>query len=330
MTAFIDSYDVALFDLDGVLYLGPAAVEDAVAGVGRLSTQGIRPFYVTNNAARSTAVVAAHLVDLGFPAHELDVISSAQATVGMLAQELPVGASILVAGSGNLVQLIEDAGFRAVFSADDNPVAVVQGYDPAMTWPRLDEAGLAVQRGARWIATNTDSTRPTERGRVPGAGMMVAAVQATVDIEPEIIGKPHRPLMAEAMRRTGAINPVFVGDRIDTDIMGAHTVGIDSFMVFTGAHGVLDLCRAPVHGRPTAIGWNVASLFEPTRTAEPAADGVRCGATVVTASNGVAAVEGDLSSRTAQLDAAWALATLCWTGVVSQPEPVAQLLRELP
>lgn len=330
MTAFIEPYDVALFDLDGVLYLGPRAVEGAAAVMDQLAVRGVRPFYVTNNAARSAAVVADHLASLGFPARETDIISSAQATAQLLAAELPRGAAVLVAGTDNLSTLLADAGFRPVVSADEDPVAVVQGYDPTMTWPRLDEAALAVQRGARWVVTNTDSTRPTERGRVPGAGTMVDAVGATVDLEPEIIGKPHRPLMTEALRRANAQHPVFVGDRIDTDIMGAHTVGIDSFMVFTGAHGVLDLCRAPEHGRPTAIGWSVEDLLEPTRRATRVSDGATCGDVRVRSNGHEAVLEGDLTTRSRQLDAAWALATLCWEGVVTEPERAAAKLDALP
>lgn len=159
---------------------------------------------------------------------------------------------------------------------------------------------------------------------------MVAAVGATVDIDPEVVGKPHRPLMDEALRRTSAEHPVFIGDRIDTDIMGAHAVGIDSFMVFTGAHGVLDLCLAPPEGRPTAIGWNVESLFEPQRVVDITEGRASCGAVTVTSVEGVATVTGSLTDRAAQLDAAWALAALCWSGAVSQPEPVAEMLDLLP
>lgn len=328
--SFIDAYDVVMFDLDGVLYLGPDAVEGGVDGVDQLVRRGVRPTYVTNNAARSTAAVAEHLARLGYPATEPDVISSAQAAAALVGEEYPPGTTALVVGTQNLVDLVSQAGLTPVASADDEPVVVVQGYDPDMTWARLEEAGFAIQRGAHWVATNTDATRPTNRGIVPGLGTMVAAVGVTVDVEPTVVGKPERPLMAEAIRRTGAKNPVFVGDRIDTDIMGAHTVGIDSFFVFTGAHGVLDLCRAPDHGRPTAIGWNVLSLFEPARVAEVDAEGATCGGVRVVVAGSGATVEGDLGTREAQLDAAWALAQLCWNGSVSDPVDVAARLDLLP
>ena len=330
MTSFVDGYDSVFFDLDGVLYLGPQAVEGAVEGVRRLHEAGVATVYVTNNAARSTSAVSRHLSELGFQALEPEVVSSAQAASGLLRRELPAGAKVLVAGTDNLVEQVRQAGMEVVATFAEEPVAVIQGYDPGMTWPRLDQAAIAIQRGARWFATNTDSTRPTEHGLVPGAGVAVQAVRNTVDRDPEVIGKPFRPLMDEALHRSGARRPVFVGDRIDTDIMGAHAVGIDSFMVFTGAHGVRDLCLAPEHGRPTAIGWNVESLFEPARTARLEPDGAVCGGVRVRADEGEAVVEGDLSTREAQLDAAWALAQLFWNGAVSTGEAVFARLDLLP
>lgn len=319
--AFIDGYDAVFFDLDGVLYLGPNAVEGAVEGVRRLHGAGTRTVYVTNNAARSTSVVAHHLSELGFEASDEEVVSSAQAASGLLRRELPAGSRVLVAGTENLVEQVRLAGLEPVTTVAEEPVAVIQGYDPAMTWPRLDQAAIAVQRGARWFATNTDSTRPTDRGLVPGAGAAISAVRACTDHDPEVIGKPFRPLMDEALRRSGAQRPVFVGDRIDTDIMGAHAVGIDSFMVFTGAHGVRDLCAAPEDGRPTAIGWNVESLFEDARTATLEGSAATCRGVRIEVDAEGTHLTGEIESREQQLDAAWALAQLAWAG--ADPDVVA-------
>ncbi|QIK73225.1 HAD-IIA family hydrolase [Propioniciclava coleopterorum] len=316
MTEFIEGYDGAFFDLDGVLYRGPEAIPGAVEGVGRLHERGLRTMYVTNNAARSTRTVSDHLSRLGFDASEPDVVSSAQAMGALLRERLPQGSRVLVLGTDNLADHVREAGMVTVDGFRAEPAAVVQGYDPAMTWPRLDQGAFSLQRGAQWFVTNTDSTRPERDGIVPGAGTQVASLRAAVDHDPQaVVGKPHRPLMAEAIRRSGAQNPVFVGDRIDTDIMGAHAVGIDSFMVFTGASGVRDLCFAPSNGRPTAIGWNVLSLFEPRRVATTADGVTRCGgATVSVDAGGQARIEGDMASTEGQLDAAWALATLLWSG----------------
>lgn len=315
MSAFIDGYDAAFFDLDGVLYRGPEAIPGAVEGVGRLHEAGLRTMFVTNNAARSTQTVADHLVRLGFDVSEPDVVSSAQAMGALLRERLAPGSRVLVLGTENLADQVREAGMEPVDGFRAEPAAVVQGYDPAMTWPRLDQGAFSIQRGASWFVTNTDSTRPERDGIVPGAGTQVSAIRAAVDHDPlAVVGKPHRPLMAEALRRSGAQRPVFVGDRVDTDIMGAHAVGMDSFMVFTGASGVRDLCFAPTNGRPTAIGWNVESLFEPRRVAVTTDGVTRCGDAEVTVEGGQARVRGDFATTEGQLDAAWALADVLWSG----------------
>nr|NLI49964.1 HAD-IIA family hydrolase [Propionibacterium sp.] len=316
MTRLIDAYDVALFDLDGVIYLGPRAVAGAVEGVAGLRASGVRACFVTNNAARPAQTVADHLVSLGLPATVEDLVTSAQAAVGLMRRELPAGARVLVAGTQNLVDHMLEAGFQVVDTAADEPDAVVQGYDPQMTWPRLDEAAYSVQNGARWYACNTDSTRPTERGLVPGAGVAVYAVQVTTRATPIVTGKPFRPLLEEALRRTAARNPLFVGDRLDTDIAGANTVGIDSVLVFTGVHGKHDLVAAEPALRPTHIAADIPALLRPARVARADADGFRCGAAHVTAPGGVARIDGDLATLDAQLDALWALAHLVWAGGV--------------
>jgi glycerol-1-phosphatase len=317
MAALIDGHDVALFDLDGVVYLGPEPVPGAVEGVTALQARGVRTIYVTNNAARPAQTVADQLVGMGFHASVDDLVTSAQAATGLMRRELPAGARVLVAGTQNLADHMSDAGFVIVASASDRPDAVVQGYDPQMTWPRLDEVAIAVQNGARWYACNTDTTRPTERGQVPGAGVAVYAVQVTTRIQPTVTGKPFPPLMEEALRRTGARNPIFVGDRLDTDIAGACTVGIDSCLVFTGVHGKLDLVEAAEGFRPTSIAWDIPGLLLPARELSSDADGVRCRGAYASASAGVAQIEGDLSGREQQLDALWALARLVWDGRAS-------------
>jgi hypothetical protein len=115
------------------------------------------------------------------------------------------------------------------------------------------------------VATNTDPTRPTERGLVPGNGAAVAAVRAAVEVDPIVAGKPYRPLMEETMRRLGAERPIFVGDRIDTDIAGAGNLDIDSMLVLTGSHGPIQLFSAVGVERPTHLGAGAAALLEPAR-----------------------------------------------------------------
>ena len=332
MTAFIDADDVALFDLDGVLYLGPDAVAGAPEGVAAVHGRGVRTLYVTNNAAPTERAIAERLSTLGFPVALEDVVTSPQATEEVLRDRLPAGARVLVVGTSNLVDHVLAAGMVPVATSDAAPDAVVMGYDPHLAWADLDEASLAIQRGALWFATNPDLTRPTNRGIVPGLGAMLHAVSLATERSPDVVvGKPHRPLMDEALRRSGGGRAVFVGDRIDTDMLGAHAVGIDSFLVFTGSSGVRHLLEAAPEGRPTAIGWDVGSLLEPPRSAA-SVDGltITCRQATVHADGRSPVLEGDLGTREGQLDALWALAQLVWRGLLPNWRSAVDALDLLP
>lgn len=326
MTArIIDEHDVAFFDLDGVIYLGPIAVPGAVAGVERIRASGARVMYVTNNAARSAEAVAQHLRDLGFEAGPDDLITSAQVAIDLLAELLPKGSLLLVAGTQNLVGLAQAAGFRTTTSADDAPDAVLQGYDPLIQWPVLDEAAIAVQRGATWYATNDDLNRPTNRGLVPGLGAQLAVVGSTLTQQPVVFGKPHAPMLDYAVAHTGAQRPIFVGDRIDTDIMGANRAGISSLLVFTGAHGKRDLLAAAAGDRPSFIGADLSALLAPPRTAAQQGHSWHCGEAVAELVDGVASVRGELATEKGQLDALWALANLVWATDAAAADALARL-----
>lgn len=312
MAALVDAYDAALFDLDGVIYLGPVAVPGAAGTMAALAAAGKRVVYVTNNAARSADTVVKHLQALGFDAGLENVLTSAQVAARGLAEVLAPGSKVLVAGSASLAGLVAEVGLTPVASADDDPVAVIQGYDPLLAWPLLDEVSLAIAGGAVWYATNDDASRPTDRGLVPGAGAMIAAVATAVGGAPTTFGKPHRPMMAEAARRSGAARPLFVGDRIDTDIVGANNSGMDSLMVFSGAHGKHELVAAGPGERPTHIGQDVGALLAPARHVDLDADGVTCRSQRAFQEDGRIVLAEPAVGIEAQFDALWAIAALAW------------------
>ncbi|SDL62068.1 HAD-IIA family hydrolase [Tessaracoccus oleiagri] len=307
-----NGYDAALFDLDGVVYLGPLAVPGVPEAIHELREEGLRVGFVTNNAARTPATVAAHLVELGIEASEPDVVNSTMATLHMLSEQLPEGARVLAVGTEALAEQLTADGYTVVASKDDRPVAVVQGYNPRIDWRLLEEGAFAIQAGADWFVTNPDLTRPTDRGLVPGAGTQLAVIQACVTITPKIAGKPYPPLLEETVRRLGAQRPIFVGDRLDTDILGANNVGMDSLLVFTGAHGKRDLADAERDYRPTAIGHDVSALLQPARVARRDGDTVICGTQRATLVGTTAHLDTTPAGRDQQLDALWALLQLRW------------------
>jgi HAD superfamily hydrolase (TIGR01450 family) len=329
----IDAYDAALFDLDGVVYLGPVAVPAAVAALAQLRSRGTKIGFVTNNAARAPGVVVEHLRELGIAAQLEDVVTSAQAGAHLLRDRFGPGAKVLVVGGEGITAALTEVGLVGVHSADDDPVAVIQGYGFDLTWNDLNEACIAIQRGAHWLATNTDSTRPTERGLVPGNGAAVDAVRAAVDVDPEVAGKPFRPLIDETMVRLGTKRPIFVGDRIDTDIAGAVRVGIDSLLVLSGAHGARDLLAAGPGARPTHIGLDVAALLEPPRTVSRVVNRAICRKMSAVATQRSICLETAPSNTEDALDALWAAARLMWESRdrsrVLDPTPALAALEEL-
>ncbi len=308
----VDFFDAALFDLDGVVYLGPRAVDGAPAAFAALRSSGVKVGFVTNNAGRTPATVAAHLVELGIEAGEGDVVNSTMALISMLAAEYPRGARLLPVGAPALPEQLRVAGFEVVEQASQRPDAVVQGYDPRLSWPQLEEGIHAIQSGARWFLANPDLTRPTDKGIVPGVGAQAYAVQVCVDVTPAIAGKPYPPLLDETVRRMQAQHPIFVGDRLDTDVLGANNVSMASLFVFTGAHGKWDLAAADPAHRPTTIGADVAALLKPARTAVVDGPVARCGAQTATASDGRGVLTSHPSGLEEELDALWALLQLAW------------------
>nr|WP_277352071.1 HAD-IIA family hydrolase [Knoellia sp. DB2414S] len=267
VSALVDAYAGVVCDLDGVVYRGPTAVDHAVAA---LSSVQARVVYATNNASRPPQEVAAHLTDLGLSVTGNDVVTSSQAGAGELAKHLPSGATVLGVGGPGVREALQHSGFR-VLSADDtrdDPTArvggVLQGYGTTVTASDLAEAAYAITAGAVWVATNTDRTLPTHRGTAPGNGSLVAAVRMAVTRDPIVAGKPEAPLYRMCADRLGlpAREVLAVGDRLDTDIAGAVTTGMDSVLVLTGVDSVTSTAVAPVSMRPTFVVEDLRALGE--------------------------------------------------------------------
>jgi glycerol 3-phosphatase-2 len=264
--ALVGGFAAVVSDLDGVVYRGREAVPHAVESIRGLD---LPVLFATNNASRPAAEVATHLRELGLPCDPEDVATSAQAAAWMMARELGHGARVLAVGGDGLPEALREVGLVPVApdADDDGSVsAVAQGYGRMVTAGDLAEAAYAVENGARWYATNTDATLPTERGLAPGNGSLVTAVATAVGRGPDAIaGKPEAPLYELCARRLGLeVGRVLaVGDRLDTDIAGAVTAGMDSLLVLTGVDGLASLLEAPQARRPTYVAADLRALHLP-------------------------------------------------------------------
>ena len=261
----LDGVDVVLADLDGVVYRGADAIPHAVESINAASATR-RVGYITNNASRTAASVAEHLTELGLRVAPDDVVTSPQAAVRLLADTVPAGAKILVVGGEGLTFEVERAGFTVTRSAEDGPAAVIQGFAPDVGWTQLAEAAFALQGGddgIPWIATNTDWTLPLARGTAPGNGTLVSAVHTAVGRLPLVAGKPEVAIFEEARIRFGATAPLVLGDRLDTDILGANRAGMNSVLVLTGIDQAKQVLAADKDSRPTFVLEDLRELDRP-------------------------------------------------------------------
>jgi glycerol 3-phosphatase-2 len=267
-------YDAVVCDLDGVVYRGPVAIPYAVEALTRLDSPVV---YATNNASRAPEDVAAHLTSLGLPCDATAVVTSSQAGAWVLSDRIAPVSPVLAVGGLGVAAALRGAGFVPVVPTDVNalairPAAVLQGYGPDVTATDLAEAAYAVQGGALWVATNTDSTLPTDRGVAPGNGSLVDAVRNAVGHPPHLVaGKPAPPLYLLCAERLGldVRGVLAVGDRLDTDIEGAVAAGMDSLLVLTGVDDLAAALLAPPCRRPTLVAPDLRALH-----ADPVASGV--------------------------------------------------------
>lgn len=265
-----------LCDLDGVVYRGDLPCPGAVEGLSDAREAGVRVLFMTNNASRLPEVVAEHLTRLGLSTRPDEVLGSAQVAATVLADDRPGLAEgdevVLAVGGPGVALALSEAGLRPVLPADvraaaeraeQAPVAaVVQGYGPDVSALDLAEVAYAIADGACWIATNDDATLPTGRGMAPGNGALVAAVVHATGATPLVVGKPHPPAYQVALERLGLPREecLMLGDRLDTDIVGARAVGLASALVLTGVSTRAEAAGADRAHRPDHVVETIPDL----------------------------------------------------------------------
>lgn len=224
-----------LLDMDGVLYKGDEILPGVLEGLAYFEQTGRSIVYVTNNATRTPAMFVDKLAAMGISAREEQVLTSAEATGGWMARNAPAGSRVQLIGQAGVWTAMLAHGFQPANTPQDADFVVV-GMDFHLDYRKCAEATLAIQAGARFIATNEDATFPSEEGEIPGAGSIVALLKTATGVQPEVIGKPYPGMFEEAMARlqlnAGAC--LMVGDRYETDIQGAQQLAMWTAGVCTG------------------------------------------------------------------------------------------------
>jgi 4-nitrophenyl phosphatase len=241
------SYEVAvdwsslggvLIDLDGVVYTGRDPIPGAAGFLAQARARGLKFLLVTNNSTTSPENVAERLHVMHIDVSPDEILTSAQAAMAYVRVHADSGDRVQIIGEAGLRQAAEQEGFTIVDGGTGTCDWVVAGLDRAFTYEKLAAATHAIMAGARFVATNADALLPVEGGQVmPGAGTMIAAIQAATAVAPIVVGKPEAGMFEHGVRRLGSLprgQVAMIGDRLDTDIVGAQHAGLRTILVLSG------------------------------------------------------------------------------------------------
>jgi len=264
-----------IIDMDGVLWHGTQAMPGLVEFFQTLNDLDIRYILATNNASLTPEQYVTKLAKMGVTVTQKQILTSGMATALYLSEKInPKETRVFVVGEDGATQPLLELGFTLTglyeVNNSDKPEQkgadiVVCGKDETLSWAKLATASLNIRAGASFIGTNADTTLPTEHGVTHGNGAILAALEVATGVTPTIIGKPEPIIYQQALGLLG-ISPdetVALGDRLETDILGAVRTGIRSIMVLTGISSVADLQDLDYH--PTWVMDDIRAVTKALR-----------------------------------------------------------------
>ena len=243
-------------DMDGVIYRGHQLIPGADRFVERLRSGGHRFLFLTNNSRHTPRDLKRKLDQLGIDVPEDHFYTSGMATASFLQRQKPHGSAFVI-GDAGLTNALYEVGYSIT---EHSPDYVVIGDTSSYNFDLVVKAVRAIERGARFIATNPDLVGPTEGGNVPACGSLTAPIERALGIRPYYVGKPNALMMRMALRAIGdhSENTVMVGDRMDTDIVAGMEAGLKTCLVLTGVTSLDMLPQFPY--RPDLIVDSVADI----------------------------------------------------------------------
>jgi 4-nitrophenyl phosphatase len=251
-----------LIDLDGVVYTGRDPIAGAAGFLAEARRRGLPFLLVTNNSTTSPELVAERLRGMHIEVGPEEILTSAQAAVAYVRAHSEGKTRIRVVGEIGLRQAAEAEGLEVFDDGDAAVDWVVAGLDRAFDYQKLTAATRAILGGARFLATNADALLPVEGGNVlPGAGTIVAAIQTATAVDPIVVGKPEAGLFEHGLRRLGDLpagDVAMVGDRLDTDVIGARRAGLRSILVLSGVTTAQHVAESGIE--PDAVVPDLAAV----------------------------------------------------------------------
>ena len=241
----VTSLRAAVLDMDGVLWRGSEILPGIAEFFAFLQQHKIGFALATNNSTKTVQMYVERLNHVGVPAAPEQVITSAVATADYISQHYSPETTVYVIGGEGIRRALAERGFR------EDPVTarlVIVGMDFEVNFEKFRIAALRIRAGADFIGTNGDRSFPSPEGLVPGNGSLLALLETATDVAPIVIGKPERAMFEVALRRLGTTpeQTLMIGDRLETDILGAQRAGLKTAVVLTGITTAEDAARSSI------------------------------------------------------------------------------------
>lgn len=248
-----------ILDMDGVVWRGGQPIGDLPAIFTRINDLRFKILLATNNSTRTIDQFLFKLQEFGVHLEKSQMINSAQASAEILREKYPAGGPAYFLGEEGLNQSMQAAGF---YHDPKTAQFVIAGLDRNLTFEKLSQATLLIRSGVPFFGTNPDRTLPTPRGLEPGAGSILAAIEAATGVPPVVLGKPQPDMYRIGLNRlhTAPSETLVVGDRLETDIAGAQKLGCLSGLVLSGASN--EKQASQWEPAPDIIAKDLASLLE--------------------------------------------------------------------
>ncbi len=247
-----------ILDLDGVVWKDETPLVDARQVFERIRRAGLKFILATNNATRNVEQYQEKLARFGVEVNAAQIVNSGMAVADLLSQRFPGGGPVYIIGEDGVRTALQEKGF---YFADKDVQAVVAGWDRGITFDKLAQATLLIRAGVPFYGTNPDRTFPTPQGLIPGAGAILAAIEAATDQKPVLGGKPSTAMMNLAMQRLQTLpaETLAIGDRLETDILGGANAGCRTALVLSGVSTLQDL--EAFHPKPDLVAQDLAQLI---------------------------------------------------------------------
>ena len=250
-----------LLDMDGTLYLDERLFDKVPEFLARVRESGGRYLFLTNNSSRGVEGYIEKLARLGIATGPEDYLTSVDATVDLLRREYP-GKKCYAAGTQSFREQLQSAGIPITTTPEKDVDILLSGFDRELTFQKLEDSCILLNRGVTWLATNPDWVCPTWYGSVPDCGSVCQMLERATGKTPRFLGKPQPEMVRLALARTGfgPQQAVVIGDRLYTDVACGVNAGIDSIFVLSGEGVMGDIVKYRVN--PTWIYDNIAKLYQ--------------------------------------------------------------------